>query len=233
MNNTHKLLAAVILLSGIVFAGNSQAQTTTGTVALTPSQTLDAAASEKIAAKDWDGLIALAESNIIGNYIADPGINGWTDTGYLNNHSIDYVITATGNKSGWQAAHDYAASKLAWQRAATITLNNIKSPQAAIAELQKAISANPSSLSLQAYMLQFRARAGQNVNTEIVSFITSRNAMLDYWTANNLYGAFNTIQAQKADVLAFYDLLLQSVESNQANAAFIAKVIDQKDKLTR
>lgn len=238
MHKTKTLLAAAIL-SLIAFAGYSQAQTTggtsavTGTVALTPEQVLSGSAATFITAKDWPDLVTLAQPFIIGSYIPVAPVNGYTDAQQLNNQAINYVIRATQAISGVQAAHDYAVSKQHWGAAANLTLTNLKNPKAAITELQNAINLNPASTGLKTTMLLYQAKAGQNVNAAIVSYIKSQPGMLPSSDARNLYAAFNTPQASETDLLAFYNLMLQSVESNQSNAAFIGKLLDQKNKLTK
>lgn len=243
-----KIMLAVAIL-GLIGVAGAQAQTVSGTpgavIALLSStavttgtlnaeQVLSGSAAALVKAQDWPDLMTMAAPFVSENYIYDPGVNGWNDVGLLNNQAIGYMITGTSKLAGVQAAHDYAVSKLAWTAAAGISGGPLRNPQQAITEFQNAInlSTQPNSAnSMQPQMLLYQAKAGQNVNSAIMTFLNSQTAYINGGMANNLYSAFNYIAASKTDTLAFFSLLLQSVESNQANAAFVGKIIDQENKL--
>ncbi len=76
-----------------------------------------------------------------------------------------------------------------------------------------------------------RAKAGQNVNAEIMTLLAGIQGTLPLHQANALFDAFSFTTATNAETLAFYDALLRSVEANAKSAPFLRKILDQKLKL--
>ena len=236
MKTINTTLAAAIL-SLIAFAGNSFAQTPTPspTPPLSPSAALTGSANALSAARDWTDEEALALPLVTGSYVYTPAQVGLTNAQLLLNRAIEIVTSSTGNIAGAQAAHDYAISKGDYGQAASYSAGNVmRNPAQAVTEQTTANNLMaPCSPEFAVVLFGYETLAGRNVNAAIVSYIQSLTHTVSVSTANRFYGAFNPIIASKTDLLAFYELLLQSVESNTVNAPFIGKILDQENKLNK
>ena len=238
MKHTKTMLAAAIL-SLIELAGNSFAQTTTGTtdtsgtaVVIATNSDLRTAADALVKAQNWEGLQTLVDPYITGPFVyIDP--SAMTEAQKMLNSAIDYKDQVVFRLSGAQAAHDWAISKGRWQLAANFSFYQFKNPTQAFTELDKHLALMPGDAYAQAKRLLFRSVNGENVNADIVSLVKAQTSFINGGVVDQLYKAYKASLATPADNVAFYTLLLQSMESNQGNAAMIGKLIDQKNKLSK
>jgi len=220
-----KTLLAAAILGLIAFAGNSQAQTPAPTPTPPPWDALRASVAPLIVAHEWDRVIATGSAAISGTWLAV--VN--TDAANLNNAGITIVHNAINAMSGRVAGRTFALSMGAYSMAADDSFVMRRFADA-ISDLQRANSGDPF---FQALLFKYQAAAGQNVNTAIVAFLNAQPGIIQIKVADICYQSFKYAGTPQADVLSFYNLLLQSVESNQANAAWIGKILDQKNKLTK
>ena len=225
------LLIATAALCAPAFAQNSS-PTPAPSPTVTPEAALTGSGNALRAAGDWAAAIALAQPFVTGTFVYSPGQSGLTDAQQLNNIAISVITSATGSAAGAQAAHDYAIAKGNYGQAASYSANQLRNPAQAAAEQTTANNLMaPCDPYFIGVLFKYLTLSGQNENAAIVAYLQTQKQFISGGVANVLYGAFNPVVASKEDLLAFYGLLLQSVESNQQNAAFIGKVLDQQNKL--
>ena len=227
-------LAAAIL--GIAFAGYSHAQTPTPSPAPVPTNPLTAAMAAQgntfKASGNWAGLISTMQPEITSSYVYTPGEANIADAQSANNLAIQFVVTAIRETAGIGAAHTYALQENAFMTAANYSFIALHNPAQAVTESGEAVAASaPANAEWTAQNLFYQVRAGQAGNTQVVGLLNAQTSLISQAAGNWLYQAYNPVGAAKSDLRAFYQTLVQSVENNTANAAFIGKILDQINKL--
>ena len=226
-----KSIKIAVLLSLVAAAGFAQSPTPSPTPAMSQQAMLGGSANILKTAGNWTGVESLAQPLITGSFAYAP-LQALTDIQNTSNLAIALMGSAISNMQSKQAAHDYLVGMLDYIDAANmsgVALHNY--PQAVLESGSAIAMATPPKTEWLARKLLYQARTGLNMNAQIVGFLQSQTSAIDAATGLDLYIAYNPIVATKADLLSFYELLLQSVESNQANAAFIGRVLDQVNKL--
>lgn len=72
-----------------------------------------------------------------------------------------------------------------------------------------------------------------NVNAGILTLLSAARYPVPTQTVGTWFSLFSTQGVSSADILAFYNSLLKVVELNPKSAQLVAKIIDQKNKLSQ
>ena len=218
---TSIVVASVMLTSGALFG-----QETSGTL------TFGQQCEQYVQAKNWTAVVNLCTPLAVGNYVYDS-----TDASQqLANTAINYMgralgFTVGGGAAGGSnpAAYDFYVAHKFYSGAAGCA--QYFNPAKAVENQLLVVAIEPTTNN-KANLLLFKKLAGTNVNAEAMTFLQSVDD-INKNVAQALFNAFSPGKSTVADAIAYYNQLLLVVESNEANADFIGRVLDQKNKLTK
>lgn len=234
----------IVVAALAVFLGvHGSAQTPTPTPTPAPdapltATTMRAAMDLKLKAKPplADDIISICTPYITGPYSFSSA------QGSLTNLAIHFVGRATTIKSGEQAGHDFLLNNQSFMEAASLSAR-LGHYADAVREQQQAIDAfiaaggntafrNRTLQVLGCTLARYKVQAGQYHNTDVLNYLNSLRPPLDKDAADQLYRAYNPLEAAPAIAVAFYNRLILAVENNADNADFIGKIRDQINKLS-
>jgi len=206
---------------------------------VSPESLLSGSAQPLQAAHDWPDLIALGNSVITSSTFIFTPDQTLTDAQIANNQAIQLVESATSAAVGKAAGLAYALSKNDYLGAASIDGYAMHQWAQAVVYSGSALALIGSNTYFQAQNLFYRVEAGQAGNADILNLLSNlapQNNQLDPGTANFLYTAWNSSPTgnpanDEATTEAFLRDLRLRVESNNPTSPFVAKLINQLNKL--